>query len=97
VVAINDYAAAERRTVDGTTEQLDLPRTDMVGLELGDGGRVQVRPSGTEPKLKFYVEIVEPADDGMEAARGRAEARLEAVTAAFLAAAGIDERLREDG
>jgi phosphomannomutase len=95
VVAVNDYAAGERRAVDGTWDRLDLPPSDMLGLELDDGGRVQVRPSGTEPKLKFYVEIVEPADDDMKAARRRAAARLEAVTAAFLAAAGIDERLCE--
>jgi phosphomannomutase len=86
-----------RRGVDGSTEQLDLPASDMVGLELDDGGRVQARPSGTEPKLKFYLEIVEPVDGDMEVIRKRAAARLEAVGAAFLDAAGIDQRLREDG
>jgi phosphomannomutase len=97
VVAVTDYAAGVRRGVDGSTEQLDLPASDMVGLELDDGGRVQARPSGTEPKLKFYLEIVEPVDGDMEVIRKRAAARLEAVGAAFLDAAGIDQRLREDG
>jgi phosphomannomutase len=97
VVAVTDYAAGVRRGIDGSTEQLDLPASDMVGLELDDGGRVQARPSGTEPKLKFYLEIVEPVDGDMEVIRKRAAARLEAVGAAFLDAAGIDQRLREDG
>lgn len=94
VVAVDDYAAGERRATDGGVSQLDIPRTDMVGVELHDGGRVQVRPSGTEPKLKFYIEIVEPAaDDDVGATRQRAAKRLTAVTDAFLDAAGIDHRL----
>jgi phosphomannomutase len=109
VVAVTDYAAGVRRAVagggerqraggrgsDGTTDQLDLPPSDMVGLEFDDGGRVQVRPSGTEPKLKFYVEIVEAVDSDVDAARERAATRLEAVTGALLEAAGIAPRHRE--
>jgi phosphomannomutase len=37
----------------------DLPPTDAVRLVLGDRGRVVVRPSGTEPKAKVYIEVVE--------------------------------------
>jgi phosphomannomutase len=91
VVAVVDYAAGERRAADGTVSQLDIPPTNMVGLELHDGGRVQVRPSGTEPKLKFYTEIVEPAvEDDIGATRQRAGKRLAAVTDAFLDAAGVE-------
>jgi phosphomannomutase len=94
VVAVADYAAGERRAADGTVSQLDIPHTNMVGLEFHDGGRVQVRPSGTEPKLKFYIEIVEPVDDDIAATRKRAGKRLAAVTDAFLDAARIEgERL----
>jgi len=38
-----------------------------------------VRPSGTEPKLKAYLEVVEPPDDDVPAARARAAARLAAL------------------
>ena len=38
-----------------------LPITDALILEV-DGGRVVVRPSGTEPMVKAYVEVVEPVD-----------------------------------
>jgi phosphomannomutase len=59
-----------------------LPPTSGVVLELADGGRIIVRPSGTEPKIKAYLEVIEPAaDDGGRAgnaneARRRAELRL---------------------
>ncbi|MCP2165454.1 phospho-sugar mutase [Goodfellowiella coeruleoviolacea] len=53
-----------------------LPRTD--GLRLtGPGVRVVVRPSGTEPKLKSYLQVIEPvAEPGLTAARRRAGERL---------------------
>jgi phosphomannomutase len=46
----------------------DLPPTDAVVLDLADDARVVVRPSGTEPKLKAYLEVVLP-DPDREAAR----------------------------
>jgi phosphomannomutase len=49
----------------------DLPPTDGLRYVLADGGRVVVRPSGTEPKLKAYLEVVVPvtADDVVTARR----------------------------
>jgi phosphomannomutase len=53
-----------------------LPPSDVLIFRLL-GSRVVVRPSGTEPKLKCYLEVVEPVtDDGLPAARARAAARL---------------------
>jgi phosphomannomutase len=50
---------------------------DVLRIDLAEGVRVIVRPSGTEPKLKCYCEAVEPAPDGdVSAARERARARL---------------------
>jgi phosphomannomutase len=56
-----------------------------------DGGRVVVRPSGTEPKLKAYVEVVEPveAPSALAEARSRAVTELEALVAATAAATGL--------
>jgi phosphomannomutase len=57
----------------------DLPPSDVVRIHL-TGGRVIVRPSGTEPKLKAYVEVVEPLSSGdLGAARQRAAATLDDV------------------
>ena len=58
---------------------------------LGKRGRLVVRPSGTEPKLKCYVEVVEPvqAASDLADARTRAGAALDALTAAIATATGL--------
>lgn len=60
-----------------------LPPTDGLRFHLADRARVIVRPSGTEPKLKCYLEVVVPvaeADGGVDAARIWAAGRLDAIT-----------------
>lgn len=54
-----------------------LPKEAMIMLDLEGGGRVAVRPSGTEPKIKYYMFAVEPAAADVAEARKRAAARLE--------------------
>jgi phosphomannomutase len=55
----------------------DLPPTDGLRYRLERGGRVVVRPSGTEPKLKCYLEVVVPVADGdVRAARHTAAGML---------------------
>ncbi len=68
-----------------------LPPADVVGIAL-PGARVIVRPSGTEPKLKCYVEVVEAVPDGTDvaSARTRADAALAEITAALPATLGLD-------
>jgi phosphomannomutase len=58
-----------------------LPPTEGVRWFLADRSRVIVRPSGTEPKLKVYVEAIEPVSDGahLAAAREAAAQRLAAL------------------
>ncbi|MFF8725307.1 phospho-sugar mutase [Streptomyces sp. NPDC015171] len=67
-----------------------LPPTDGLRYTL-DGARVIVRPSGTEPKLKCYLEVVVPVAEhaGLPAARARADELLAAVKRDLSAAAGI--------
>ena len=64
--------------VDHLTGPRDLPPTDAVVLHLRGGARVVVRPSGTEPKVKAYVEVVgERADaDEVDATVARLEAAI---------------------
>ena len=57
VEAVRDYSASIRRTVDGKTETLDIPKCNCVYYELEGGSFICVRPSGTEPKLKIYYSV----------------------------------------
>jgi len=66
----------------------DLPATDGLRFRLARGARVVVRPSGTEPKLKCYLEVVVPAADPQQARRAATE-QLEAVKADLRPALGI--------
>jgi phosphomannomutase len=78
------------RDVVATDLAHETPSVDAVRL-LGDGVRVIVRPSGTEPKLKAYLETVVPVHDdaGMIAARGRGEDELDQLRAEMSAALGL--------
>ncbi|MUN40408.1 phospho-sugar mutase [Actinomadura litoris] len=75
VVASDDLALGEG----------GLPPTDGLRFRLEGGARIVVRPSGTEPKLKCYLEVVLPAGT----ARTRAAADLEALKAAIATALGL--------
>jgi phosphomannomutase len=71
---------AVERTDDLAQGSDDLPPTDGLRYALADGGRVVVRPSGTEPKLKAYLEVVVPVTgDDVVTARRTAAADLAAI------------------
>jgi phosphomannomutase len=67
----------------------DLPATDGLRFRLAQGARVVVRPSGTEPKLKCYLEVVAAVDGSPAQARCRAAEQLAAVRADLAPALGI--------
>ncbi|GAB3585087.1 phospho-sugar mutase [Leifsonia lichenia] len=60
----------------------DLPPSDVLRILLGDGSRVMVRPSGTEPKLKIYIDASSD-QGGVEERRATATARVSALAAAM--------------
>jgi phosphomannomutase len=66
-----------------------LPPTDGIRLGLDGGARIIARPSGTEPKLKCYIEVVVPVTDSIDAARGTADEQIAAIKTDLAAALGI--------
>ena len=58
VVAVDDIKKQQHIDVNGKVTPINLPKADVVKLFLEDGSIVTVRPSGTEPKVKFYVGTV---------------------------------------
>jgi len=73
VVRVRDVAAGEERLSDGRSETLGLPRADVLSFHAEDGTRLIARPSGTEPKIKFYLEAVGRAAKVAEVAELRAQ------------------------
>ena len=57
-----DFQTLEAKKADGTVEKIDMPTTaNVLQWYCEDGTKISVRPSGTEPKIKFYCEIKDPS------------------------------------
>ena len=57
VYSVADYLKGVKVYPSGKEEEITLPKSDVIYLELADGQFICIRPSGTEPKLKIYVLI----------------------------------------
>jgi len=58
VVALKDYERrVETNMADNTTTPIELPKSDVLQFITEDGSIVSARPSGTEPKIKFYCSV----------------------------------------
>lgn len=56
VVAIKDYdTQVEKNVVTGEEKTIELPKSNVLQFFTKDGSKISVRPSGTEPKIKFYI------------------------------------------
>ncbi|MDB4946766.1 MAG: Phosphomannomutase [Labilithrix sp.] len=64
VVKVRDYQEQTITAKDGSVTALTLPKSDVLAFELASGSRIIARPSGTEPKAKFYFDVREPIADG---------------------------------
>lgn len=86
VASIRDYQRKVTTTADGATTPLDLPASDVLAFMLASGSRIIARPSGTEPKAKFYFDIREPihGDEPLAAAEARAAATMTVLSEAFM-------------
>ena len=58
VVLIMDYLASEQKDIKtGVTTPIDLPKSNVLQFMTADGTKISARPSGTEPKIKFYISV----------------------------------------
>jgi phosphomannomutase len=85
VLAHADFETGLRTKKDGTKESLGLPPSNVLSYDLEGGSRVIARPSGTEPKVKFYFDVRQPVTEGqpLDEARARANEKLDRVKDAF--------------
>jgi phosphomannomutase len=86
VVRWTDYSCQTTYNSDGSQTSRDLPSSNTVSFELANGSRVTVRPSGTEPKIKFYFDVCEQISttEDFPSAHRRASEALQGLKSAFL-------------
>jgi len=79
-----DYQNGTTRLADGTVKKdIDLPPSDVVQFVLEDGSTVTVRPSGTEPKIKFYASCRAEKGLPLDQARGQVAEKVNAINEAL--------------
>lgn len=86
VCLLKDYKTLEATQADGTKTQLVMPETsNVLQWFCTDGTKVSVRPSGTEPKIKFYLEVKDTLKEAADftACEARAEQKIEAIKASL--------------
>lgn len=83
VVKIKDYLSLEEKDITtGNVTKLEMPATsNVLQFFTSDGTKVSVRPSGTEPKIKFYIEVHDKLEsaDQYQAVQDRADANIEQI------------------
>jgi phosphoglucomutase len=85
VVAIRDYREQVRRNlVSNEQTPIHLPKSNVIQFELADLSLVTARPSGTEPKIKFYFSVVNQIQGDYFALRADADRRLNELQTALL-------------
>jgi len=64
VVMVEDYQSSTALNLfTGEKETISIPKSNVLIYYLEDGSKICARPSGTEPKIKFYVSVNQPLDN----------------------------------
>ena len=71
-----DFKAQTSTATDGTVTALTTPPSDVLKYTLADGSWIAVRPSGTEPKIKFYIAVVGETNEESQAKIANIEAEI---------------------
>ena len=66
VLYSEDYNSLNRRHTSGKTEEINLPKTNMLRFVLEDKSEIAIRPSGTEPKIKYYFSVNDKLDNSID-------------------------------
>lgn len=83
ILEVLDYQSSERRyTSDGRVESIELPKSNVVQFITNKGTKITARPSGTEPKIKFYVSVNDRVDDkaNFPVMKGNLERQIDSIT-----------------
>ena len=78
ITVVEDFKAQTSTAADGTVTALTTPPSDVLKYTLADGSWIAVRPSGTEPKIKFYIAVVSETNEESQAKITNIEAEINA-------------------
>ena len=78
ITVVEDFKAQTSTAADGTVTALTTPPSDVLKYTLADGSWIAVRPSGTEPKIKFYIAVVGESNEESQAKIANIEAEINA-------------------
>ena len=78
ITVVEDFKAQTSTAADGTVTALTTPPSDVLKYTLADGSWIAVRPSGTEPKIKFYIAVVGENNEDSQAKIANIEAEINA-------------------
>ncbi|HFS5330171.1 TPA: phospho-sugar mutase [Streptococcus pneumoniae] len=78
ITVVEDFKAQTATVADGTVTNLTTPPSDVLKYTLADGSWIAVRPSGTEPKIKFYIVVVGETNEESQAKIANIEAEINA-------------------
>ena len=83
---LRDFQLGKKSFEGGRSEPLVFPPSNVLTFDLEGGDRIVARPSGTEPKIKYYFDVCSlPAEgESIASARARAQRRLDALRSAFV-------------
>lgn len=78
ITVVEDFKAQTSTAADGTVTTLTTPPSDVLKYTLADGSWIAVRPSGTEPKIKFYIAVVGESNEDSQAKIANIETEINA-------------------
>ena len=78
ITVVEDFKAQTSTAADGTVTNLTTPPSDVLKYTLADGSWIAVRPSGTEPKIKFYIAVVGENNEDSQTKIANIEAEINA-------------------